>query len=142
MKKKKAPKRTIEMLLQKNQLLNDEIVEINKHLNILSTNPDYIIARFTRLGLIEHDENLTDLDKAMLMCNLINMCDSNKQYYNNHIEEEFIRIGFQTDMFETGHCHNKWGSLMSDDYFGFGNEPTSIYDDYVDDINDLKHKQK
>ncbi|MBQ2639709.1 MAG: hypothetical protein IJF92_02990 [Bacilli bacterium] len=141
-KKNKEAKRTIKYLLQKNEMFSNKIIQIDKHLNILSMNPDYVIARFSRLGLINPEEELTDLDKAMLLDNLISMCDCDNKNYNYHIEDEFIRIGFKTDQFETGHCHNKWGSLMSDDYFGFGNEPTSLYDDYVDETNDLKHNRK
>ena len=114
-------------LLKKYNLYDERIKNINYHLDIFTLDAEYLV--FKVLGI----KNLTEKELANILLELINKCDMKNPYYDAKIDEEMTRIGIGTDKFYGGHNHNIWNNNnFSDDGFGFGTEPTSLYDDYID----------
>ena len=130
----------IKNLLKKYGLYSGKISEINYHLNILDYNAEQLVMRLARNGLIVLPQNLSEEVLVKIVLDLILKCDINNPDYDPKIDEEMIRIGMKTDQFYGGHNHNIWANgMFHDDGFGFGTEPTSIYDDYID--SDISKKR-
>ena len=127
---------TVKNLLKKYDFLDKEVVVLNNQLGILGHEANYLLLKLSRSGVITLPSNfseISELEVATLILELIKRCDVNNPNYNKTIAEEMIRIGFETSKFYGGHNHNKWNTgTFQDDGFGFGTEPLSLYDDYID----------
>lgn len=132
----KYKKLIIENLLKKYGLYSEEIKNIDFHMNILKSDAKELVARLSRDGLVSLEIELTEEELAKLILELMLKCDVNNPNYNTKLDEEMTRIGMKTDHFLGGHNKNIWNNgFFEDDGFGFGTEPTSIYDDYIDSQN-------
>lgn len=114
-------------LLRKNNKLTKEIKNINFHFNLLTCDLEYFKMKIPAL----RDKSNEEI--ANFVVEVFNKCDSSKEEYDYKLDEEMTRIGLRTDVFNGRYTHNKWDEeLFEDDNFGFGQEITSIYDDYID----------
>ncbi len=125
----KRNKRVVD-LLKERQLLNDEIADVNYHMNLLSCNVDYLNTKIP--SLFDKDDN----EIANFVVDVFTKCDARHESYDPKIDETMTRIGLKTDVFYPGKNPNLWNNgMFHDDGFGFGTEATSIYDDYIDSMS-------
>ena len=131
----KDKKITVSNLLNKYDLYTKQVVNVIYHLNIRSCNASEFVYTFTKKS------NLTEEEMAKEIYNLIIRCDENSKSYDSKLDEEITRYGTRSNVFYGGHNKNIWNNgMFEDDGFGFGTEPTSIYDDYID--SDYGRKKK
>ena len=123
----------IKDLLRKNNLLTKEISIVNYHMNLLNCDVEELKARIPKL----RDKN--DQEIINYIIDIFDKCDQNSANYDSKIDEEMTRIGMKTDVFYGRHCNSKW-NRDTDDYYGFGNEITSEYDNYIDSMSKGKTK--
>ena len=131
----KENKITVHKLLNKYNLYTKQIGIVIYHLNIKNCNASDLVYTFTKKS------GLTEEEMGKEICNLIIRCDENSKSYDSKLDEEITRYGTRSNVFYGGHNKNIWNNgMFEDDGFGFGTEPTSIYDDYID--SDYGRKKK
>ena len=125
-------KGTIGALLDDYGLMSDYIKNINIHLEVLGQFVDLFKQYFPSLSE-KNDEEL-----ATIIVDMIKKCDGLSPLYDPDIDRQMVRFGLGTGRYKGGHNSNKWyrETPFSDDYYGFGNAPTSIYDDFMDLSNE------
>jgi len=124
-------------LLRKYGLLSKEIVDINYHMNALHCDVKHLKSIVPEL----FDKNGEEL--ALCIKEIFDKCDSSNPEYDAKLDEEMTRMGLKTDVFYPGYNHNKWNNgMFEDDGFGFGTEPSSLYDDYIDSMSDEEHRSR
>ncbi len=125
----------IRELLKKQKLLTKKILLVNYHMNLLNCD---VLELTNKIPALK-DKSQEELSNFIV--NIFNRCDQDSPNYDSKLDLEMTRFGMKTDMFIGGHCKNIWSyDTFSDDYYGFGDEVTSIYDDYID--YDTKNKTK
>ena len=132
-------------LLGKYGLLDKNILLLGDSLGVLSKEAEYLLLKLFMCGLIKMPPELSksnELEIAALISELIKKCDADSADFDENLYIEMNRIGFKTDKFYGGHNHNKWNTgTFEDDGFGFGTEPLSLYDDYVDSEYESENKK-
>lgn len=127
MKKENVRKIKVSDLLRKYNLNTKQVYNILYHLNIGGCDSDLLVYSILK------QSNLSEEELAKTIYDLILKCDDSTVDYDKNLDEEITRFGTRASAFNGGHCHNKWNNgMFEDDGFGFGTEPTSLYDDYVD----------
>ena len=128
-------KKTVKTVLRKNNLYDENLGKIDYHMNILNSDAKRLISKISGEGIFADVEKLSELEKAKLLLKLIKKCDANSEEYDEDLDKEMTRFGLElNDNISIGKTPSKWnnGGMFEDDGFGFGTEPTSIYDDYMD----------
>lgn len=126
---------TVEKLLKKYKLYTKSIIEINRILNVMWCDADYLAFK------VAGATGLTEKQLAELIYKLILKSDVTNPEYDAKINEEMIRVGFRTNIFPGGQNHNKWNNgLFEDDCFGFGRTATDLYDEYQDSDFEAKRR--
>ena len=121
--------------LSENNALSDEIRNVDYHMSLLYVDLDDLKNKIPELK----DKNDQELLEYILW--IYKVCNASDPEYDSEVDANMVRIGLKTDVFPGGHSHNKWSTgTFADDGYGFGDEPTSIYDDYVDSENEKSIK--
>lgn len=119
--------------LRKYNVLSKEISNVDFHMNLLNVDLEELKRRIPELK----DKNDQEVLKYISL--IFKKCDSSSPEYDSKLDEEMVRIGLRTDKFYGGHNNNIWNNgMFHDDGFGFGTEPISIYDDYIDNEAERK----
>ena len=122
-------------LLRKNNLITKEISIVNYHMNLLNCDVEELKIKIPEL----RDKSKEEIINYII--DIFDKCDQNSPNYDSDLDTEMTRLGMKTDVFNGGHCKSMWKSdTFADDYYGFGNELTSIYDDYIDSTPNQKRK--
>jgi len=121
--------------LIKNNVLNQEIGNVDFHMNLLNIDLDELKRRIPKLKE-KNEQELLDY-----IIQIYKKCDSSNPEYDTNLDEQMVKIGLRLfDTIPGPYNRNKWNTgLFEDDGFGFGTEPTSLYDDYIDKTNDLEN---
>ena len=118
---------TVKDFLRKYNVLSKEISNVDFHMNLLNVDLEELKLRIPEL------KGKNDQEVLKYLSLIFKKCDSSSPEYDSKLDEEMVRIGLRTDKFYGGHNNNIWNNgMFHDDGFGFGAEPTSIYDDYTD----------
>ena len=60
-------------------------------------------------------------------------CYGSNPEYDGEFDMEMVILGLKMDEPYGGHNHNIWNNgMFEDDGFGFGNEPVTMYGDYIE----------
>ena len=122
-------------LLNKQNLITKKIINIDYHMSLLRYDVDELKIRIPELKE-KSEQEIIDF-----ILDLYDKCDSTSPNYDAQFDEQITRMSLKADVFAGGHNHNIWNNgTFHDDGFGFGSEPTSIYDDYVDSMSGGKIK--
>ena len=119
--------------LKQNNVLNEEIKNVDFHMNLLNMNLDDLKSKIPEL------KDKSNIEILNYITMIFKKCDSLNPEYDSQLDTDMVRIGLKTDQFYVGHNYNIWNNdTFTDDGFGLGTEFTSMYDDYIDSENERK----
>ncbi len=90
-------KKRVKTILSQNNIDDKDLVRIDYHMNILSSNAENLIKKLTSEGIISDVEEMSELEIAKLLANLIKKCDISSENYDRKLDEEMTKFGLRLE---------------------------------------------